>query len=83
MKETYEWTVTFSWEYDPEIIAKTARKIMENKKIPYDEALFNAVGGEICGEDDYLYYNFCETEMKDVVERVKELYPYNEQLKLF
>ena len=83
MYETLEWNVPLAWSYDPAEIAKGARELMEEDNCSYDDALTEVVMDAVCGEDDYLYYNFGDDECKAVVKRIKELYPYNEQLTLF
>jgi hypothetical protein len=45
--------------------------------------LNEAIESAICGEDDYLYYNFAGEQFDEVAERVKKMYPLHEQLTLF
>ena len=83
MMEVLEWEVPLTWSYNPAEIAKEAREQMENYGYTYDEALAEVIENSIRGEDDSVYYNFGDSEFDAVIKRVKELYPYNEQLTLF
>jgi len=81
--ENITWTITFTWDYDPKRIAEDAEMIMDRKEISYDCALSEAIEDAICGEDDYIYYNFTEEQFNEVAERVKKMYPLHKQLTLF
>jgi len=81
--ENITWTVTLTWNYDPKQIAEFANMIMDKEGISYDDALNEAIESAICGEDDYLYYNFAGEQFDEVAEKVKKMYPLHSQLTLF
>lgn len=81
--ENITWTITLTWDYDPKEIAEDAIMIMDRKEISYDDALIEAIESAICGEDDYIYYNFTEKQFDEIAEKVKKMYPLHEQLTLF
>ena len=76
------WTVTLTWCYDGKHIAKTAKENCENAE-EYRDALIDVINSEVCGEDDYLYYNFDGEQAEQVADDLMKRYPYNEQLSLF
>lgn len=80
--ENITWTITLDWDYNPKQIAEDAKMIMDTKEVSYDDALHEAIEDAICGEDDYIYYNFAEEQFDEVAERVKKMYPLHEQLAL-
>lgn len=65
------WTVDFEEEFDEEIIEHICDRVNYNNKQDDDDYIREQIHNEVCGWDDYVYYNWGEEQTDEVLKEVK------------
>ena len=79
--KTLTWTVEFDWDYDLDYYVENAIRFIKENLLNIEEDLplikneiRRYIDNDITGEDDYLYYNFGDSEFDTIInEVIKEI----------